>query len=246
MFYDDSEYDYMQHLRGVEISSSAEASSTLVEAPRKNDLKGKGKAVVTLKDASQAEEETQTYKDYLESTFDEGGLRPDLDPALRETLEALEDEAYVEVESDHEGQEGRGDFFDDLIKGTVPLDHGDFPLHTRGDASSTFGDQVRTMRSTTYSSDDDDQDVEDDENDLVSEGGDTVAELQAASARRPPRRAGTDRKSVASGSAFSMSSASMSRNDGLRTLDDRFDQVGPSQGMALALPEPWFLGRSAV
>ena len=64
-------------------------------------------------------------------------------------------------------------------------------------------------------------DDEDDEDEL-SEGGDTIAELRAASARRPPRKP-VGRSQA--GSQFSMTSSAMFRNEGLRTLDDQFDQV---------------------
>lgn len=226
IYYDDSEYDYMQHLRGVG-EGGGDGSSTLVEAPRRNDVKGKGRAVIALRDAAENEEE-QTYKDYLESTIDEGGLQPDMDPALREVLEALDDEAYVDDDgnSDAEG----GDLFDSLLHGK-----GDYrePSQSQSggaakasvDSASTFEDQVRGSKAAKGEDSDDDFSDDGDEDDLASEGGDTIAELRAASMRRPPRQHMSDRRSVASGSAFSMSSSSMFRNDGLRTLDDRFDQV---------------------
>lgn len=224
MYYDDSDYDYMQHLRGVG-DSPADISSTLVEAPRKNDVKGKGRAAIELRDDSDEEVEgMQTYKEYLESTYSAGGLDPDMDPTVREVLEALEDEAYVEDELDYGGHvPGQSNFFDDLLKGKTPSDFHDPPMNT-SEHSSTFATRDAKFESTLSSSDDDVEDGEQDD-DMESEGGDTIAELQAASARRIPRQAGYDRRSIASSSAFSMSSSSMFRNDGLRTLDDRFDQV---------------------
>lgn len=223
VYYDDSGYDYMQHLRGVG-EGDAEVSQ-LVETARANDVKGKGKARMELRD----EAEEATYRDYLEKTVEEEGLRPDMDPSLREVLEALDDEAYVEDGDDAEGAEG--DFFDDLIKGKVPNDYREpaaVPAALQGiDPSSTYATQVARFK--TSGAGDSDDEFEDEEgsevDDLASEGGDTVAELRAASARRPPRKNGLDRKSLASASAFSMSSSSMFRNDGLSTLDDRFDQV---------------------
>jgi len=56
--------------------------------------------------------------------------------------------------------------------------------------------------------------------------GDTIAELVKSNARRPPRaRGGGGGAGSAMGSSFSMSSSAMFRNEGLRTLDDRFDQI---------------------
>ena len=221
-----------------------EYGSTLVEAPRKNDAKGKGKErsaaahPVAFRDATvdADEQEEQTYREYLESTVQEEGLRPDMDPALREILEALDDDAYVEDDtaSDLGSSREGGNFLDSLLGGSgkgewrdKPLDelfdedeleeaeHGDDE-----DPSSTYATQVAKFKRKGGDSDDD---FEDEEDEFASEAGDTIAELRASSARRSPRKA--DTRSLASGSAFSMSSSSMFRNDGLRTLDDRFDQI---------------------
>lgn len=247
IYYDDSKYDYMQHLRVVGQNVDAQ----LVEAPRRNDTKGKGKALsLTLKEEEEhraAVDQQSTYKDYLEGTAQAEGLRPDMDPALREVLEALEDDAYIadgaEQQSSSDAAEGDGeDFFSNLIAGSgkgdyrdTPFDDGEdiFDEEEEGeyedeldgiDPSSAYAHEVLRFKKPkgVVNSDDDLSDEEYE----ASEGGDTIAALQAASARRPPRRTGmSDRKSTASASAFSMSSSAMFRNEGLQTLDDRFDQV---------------------
>ncbi|KAF2669280.1 Low temperature viability protein [Microthyrium microscopicum] len=123
IFYDDSEYDYMQHLREVGASSDA----YLVP----NEPKKKGKQAVSLEDALrdmeiQADDgvsnassrvslaESLLPSDMLPSEFVQktsyqaqqdvpdviAGFQPDMDPRLREVLEALEDEAYVDDDDD--------------------------------------------------------------------------------------------------------------------------------------------------
>lgn len=247
IYFDDSKYDYMQHLRVVGQSVDAQ----LVEAPRRNDTKGKGKALsMTLKeeeDHRAAVDRQSTYKDYLEGTAQAEGLRPDMDPALREVLEALEDDAYIaddtaeQSSSDAAGPDGE-DFFSNLIAGSgkgefrdTPFDDEDFfeEEDEEGDLeddldgidpNSAYAQEVLRFKKPKGAVDSDDELSEEEYE--ASEGGDTIAALQAASARRPPRKAGfSDRKSTASASAFSMSSSAMFRNEGLQTLDDRFDQV---------------------
>jgi protein LTV1 len=258
----------MQHMRVVG-ETGDDFSATLVEAPRRNDTKGKGRerdpSIAFKEDGVGAEGEEQTYREYLESTVTEDGLRPDMDPALREILEALEDEAYVEEEEDFEEEEdgvdvaengaapsksatrpSRGGNFLDALLGAGKGDyrdsrndqdleelfdddelheaeHGatDDPLNA---TSRTYASQVEKFKKKGAGAGDSDDEFDEDEEDFASEAGDTVAELRAASARRPPRKAAKARSS-ASSSAFSMSSSSMFRNDGLTTLDDRFDQV---------------------
>lgn len=131
IFYDDSEYDYMQHLRDMGTSGDA----TFVPAKNKEaEKKGKGKmkledmlasmsvdnedgrseadmSVGSTASSSAAElfgEDMAPSEFYRRSTYQDqqdvpdaiAGFQPDMDPRLREVLEALEDEAYVEDEDD--------------------------------------------------------------------------------------------------------------------------------------------------
>jgi protein LTV1 len=120
IYYDDTEYDYMQHMR--DLGSSNEA--VFLEAPTKAK-KEKGK--MKLEDALQqldiqsesgvshassiastasslfSEEllpsefvRKQTYQDQQDIPDAIAGFQPDMDPRLREILEALEDDAYVD------------------------------------------------------------------------------------------------------------------------------------------------------
>jgi protein LTV1 len=123
IYYDDTEYDYMQHMR--DLGTSGEA--VFLKAPE--DKKGKSKMNLedALRDldmgsdagvsqassmASTAESffsedllpsqfvRPQTYQDQQSVPDAIAGFQPDMDPRLREVLEALEDEAYVEDDED--------------------------------------------------------------------------------------------------------------------------------------------------
>ena len=128
IYYDDTDYDYMQHMRDLN-GGSGTGESYFVEAPAKKE-KGKGK--VKLEDAlkgvslddnkgemsgsgsgkqlldddilpSRTLKKT-TYQDQQDIPDALAGFQPDMDPRLREVLEALEDEAYVDDEEDLFGE----------------------------------------------------------------------------------------------------------------------------------------------
>ncbi|EZF32911.1 low-temperature viability protein [Trichophyton mentagrophytes] len=129
IFYDDTKYDYMQHLRGL---GEGVGDAHFVEAR----TKGKGKKSMKLEDAlkeisldgDRAESFTYgdanddilstassyirkaTYQDQQDVPDAIAGFQPDMDPRLREALEALEDDAYVDEECDE-------DIFDNLVAG---------------------------------------------------------------------------------------------------------------------------------
>ncbi|KAI1800994.1 Low temperature viability protein [Daldinia bambusicola] len=123
VFFDDTEYDYMQHLRDLN-SGNGGGEVVFIEADNgpSNKNKGKGKQKQSLEDALRrldvADEERKRAElfdeDFLPSknlqhiTYQAqqdvpdaiGGFQPDMDPRLREVLEALEDEAYVDDDED--------------------------------------------------------------------------------------------------------------------------------------------------
>ena len=127
VYFDDTEYDYMQHMRDLD-GARGDSQSYFVEAPVRKQ--GKGKARIKLEDALRAasledqgdevsremgqllEEEIlpsvdlkkKTYQDQQEVPDAIAGLQPDMDPRLREALEALEDDAYVDDEEDIFGE----------------------------------------------------------------------------------------------------------------------------------------------
>lgn len=134
IYFDDTEYDYMQHIRDLN-SGNGDGESFFVEAaPKKKDGKARTKISLAdaLRNASLAEEsqgtespsgislirdedllpsqdlKKMTYQDQQDVPDVLAGFQPDMDPRLREVLEALNDEAYVDDEEE---------FFGDISKG---------------------------------------------------------------------------------------------------------------------------------
>jgi protein LTV1 len=137
VYFDDSTYDYMQHLRDIGMGNEA----YFVEAPSKQKAKGKGKlkledvlkdldlqseagaASVASSNVSLAESllpdemlpsefvQKISYQSQQDVPDDIAGFQPDMDPRLREVLEALEDDAYVDDDEEifetlaHTGEE---------------------------------------------------------------------------------------------------------------------------------------------
>lgn len=132
VFYDDTRYDYMQHMR--ELGASREA--TWIDAPSKDKKeKGKQRLEDALQNLNVSGDDAQsvsvastrqsvlpedamgseyvmkrTYQDQQDVPDAIAGFNPDMDPRLREVLEALEDDAYVDDEDD---------IFADLADGEV-------------------------------------------------------------------------------------------------------------------------------
>ncbi|KAI1776462.1 Low temperature viability protein [Hypoxylon cercidicola] len=121
VYYDDTEYDYMQHLRDLNSGNGA-GEVVFVEAKNEPNNKNKGKQKQSLEDALRrldVENDERkrdelfgddflpsknlqhvTYQAQQEIPDAIGGFQPDMDPRLREVLEALEDEAYVDDDDD--------------------------------------------------------------------------------------------------------------------------------------------------
>lgn len=120
IYYDDTNYDYMQHLR--DIGEGGGESHFVEAAPVKVQGKGKGKAKTmkledALREMSFDDEQSvagsdmfstfststrpRTYQNQQEVPDEIAGFQPDMDPRLREVLEALEDDAFVD-EKDEE------------------------------------------------------------------------------------------------------------------------------------------------
>lgn len=132
VFYDDTEYDYMQHMRDMG-DGGFEAVFVPAE-PVAN--KGKGKQKESLEDALRQLDLDNSSKDLLDEDMLPSknlpkasyqaqqdvpdaiaGFQPDMDPRLREVLEALEDEAYVDDDED---------IFQELAKDPHAIDEYEF------------------------------------------------------------------------------------------------------------------------
>ena len=131
IYFDDTEYDYMQHVRDLNAGSGNGESYFVEAATKKKDGKGKGKMSLedALREASLQENQSEsgysqgggsqlldddllpsadlrrsTYQDQQDVPDALAGFQPDMDPRIREVLEALDDEAYVDDEEDIFGE----------------------------------------------------------------------------------------------------------------------------------------------
>jgi protein LTV1 len=149
VYYDDTEYDYMQHMRDL---GSGGGEAYFVEAPAE---KKKGKQKMDLADAlrntslqdrqsdaglsmnsnvssvsdvfgeDMAASEfvrKNTYQDQQNIPDAIAGFQPDMDPRLREVLEALEDDAYVDDEDDIFGELAKDGYEVDQLEWDDSLD----------------------------------------------------------------------------------------------------------------------------
>ena len=117
VFFDDTKYDYMQHMRDL---GSGDGEAHFIDGMPVTIRKGEAKGKMKLEDAlremdldgerSQMGDEsmvsTQTKERGLERQQDVpdeiAGFQPDMDPRLREILEALDDDAYVDAEDEED------------------------------------------------------------------------------------------------------------------------------------------------
>ncbi|KAK3359155.1 Low temperature viability protein [Lasiosphaeria hispida] len=116
VFYDDTEYDYMQHLRdigsgggeAVFVEAKAPASTSknkgkqpsLDDALRKLDLQNQSTDLLDEEMLPSKNLQRLTYQAQQDVPDAIAGFQPDMDPRLREVLEALEDEAYVDEDDE--------------------------------------------------------------------------------------------------------------------------------------------------
>ncbi|KAL9555533.1 hypothetical protein MBANPS3_002318 [Mucor bainieri] len=217
IFFDDGEYDYTQHLKPI-----GGTDSVFLEAPSKKE---KPK---TLNDSMFKDDDVhrdqknpnlfQLPSNVLPSNIEmsvgvmnqttglDGGLQPDMDPRLREVLEALSDEEYVENDLDD-------DFFEALNADGEPYDPAEDEEYY--DSEEEYEDY--------------EVDAEDGEEEINEENYDWQAAFNKFKLNQN-RRAGSDdgsddfdRQTKQTG--FSVSSSAMHRNTQLRLLDDRFEKI---------------------
>ncbi|KAF4632356.1 hypothetical protein G7Y89_g5774 [Cudoniella acicularis] len=251
IYYDDTEYDYMQHMRELG-SGLGEAYFVEASAP-----KNKGKGKQTLEDALRdtsledragvlLDEEILPSKNLRKATYQAqqdipdalAGFQPDMDPRLREVLEALEDEAYVDEDEEifgelaKDGEEIEEDEFeqgvwddedggwesDDTAKPTreykdapVPSDEltrDEREDHGDGDWLADFSKFKKDQKSKIQ--------VAPSQSDLQS----SLMTTTTNGGRRKKRKG-----ALTNPSTYSMTSSSMFRTEGLTTLDARFEKI---------------------
>lgn len=260
VYYDDTEYDYMQHMR--EIGDSTEG--VFIEAPQEQKGKGKGKGkgkslADALRDAPAEElipkelrpSDTlikRSYQDQQDVPDALAGFQPDMDPRLREVLEALEDEAYVDDDEDifeqlAEGGEATAVEFEDALfeeeeeeeeegwesDATAKPEHHQnpamkFATEGGGKPVQVEGDAWMQEFSKFKKAEKRMKKPTDDVSsmaDTMSFGGPSLGGTMSTSGRtrRRHKKAGTE------SSGYSMTSSSLFRTEGLTTLDARFDKV---------------------
>jgi len=238
----------MSHLRPV----GENIDAFLLAAPKgssvaqgmKTDRKGKGRAVdmFALPEGVLASQEEVPVKEVWrreEAVPEElQGLQPDMDPHLRQVLEALEDDTFVqEQEEDGDG------WFDELVGGGERVDEGEgeeWGFREQGiedgDGDVPNGDdkgadrEGETWQDRFKAFKREKQDVADgcvmdeaDQSEMADTVGSLASNLRDLTVVGGKKRRGKRGPSDASG--MSMSSSSMFRNQGLRDLDDRFDRV---------------------
>ncbi|KAL8764191.1 MAG: hypothetical protein Q9184_000160 [Pyrenodesmia sp. 2 TL-2023] len=268
VYYDDTEYDYMQHLQ--ELSGlDLRGESCFVEASvsRKD---GKGKQKMSLEDALRAasisdrasnkpllDEGLLPSKNLKESTHQDqqdvpdalAGFQPDMDPRLREVLEALDDEAYVDDEEDlfgelaRDGEVSREEFEElGLVDNERGLDDEGWETDDTAKPAKEYKDTALPPAPST--SEDvamaDGADHED--GDWMKEFSKfkkaEISKAAAPEARNPDLQSsimtgtsmtGGRRKkrkgAMTSSTGYSMTSSSLFRTEGQTLLDARFDKI---------------------
>ena len=225
----------MQHLKPVGLQEDG-VESILIEVPSVQKGKTKaGKSQVPIQLVDDIPKEALPSKQELPRNYESqeaipssiSGFQPDMDPHLRQTLAALEDDAFADDDLED-------DFFGELIAdGERGSDEPRFefsewgaeegeeggPPHTEEEEVDPEDWQaaVRRFKQTQQNKPDGaDPDV-----DRYSEGGDTVGSIPQFSVIGGKKR----RKGSSEASGYSMSSSSMFRNAGLSMIDEQFDQV---------------------
>ncbi|PSS18728.1 hypothetical protein M430DRAFT_35157 [Amorphotheca resinae ATCC 22711] len=254
IYYDDTEYDYMQHMRDLG-TGSGEAYFVEASAPKNKD---KGKAKQSLEDALREasledrakvllDEEILPSKNLRRTTYQAqqdvpdalAGFQPDMDPRLREVLEALEDDAYVDDDDE---------IFGELAKDGEEVDEGEFGQDAWEDEDEGWESDATAKptkeykdapASTTDIEGDDREDHGDgdwmanfsrfkkDQKSKLTPIAPSQSDLQSSimttttnGGRRKKRKG-----ALTNPSAYSMTSSSMFRTEGLTDLDARFEKL---------------------
>lgn len=290
IYFDDTSYDYMQHMRdlgqGAGDSHFVDALPTKVKGKKKGqtlrledalrqvslDEEDDDSVVPSLVDSRLSTMSRTTKQRKLESQQDVpdeiAGFQPDMDPRLREVLEALEDDEYVD-EKDEEDVFGLLTL-DGKNNGELALDEFEVDFTEddgwESDATEKAPVQVKEMKMPSVESTELTQSNLNDADSLDSEAAATAAaedgdwlrdfakykrdnasskqaplapqagSIIAASAVQSqapslytlngtPLRQKKRKGAQTNPSAYSMTSSSLNRGDGLQLLDARFDQV---------------------
>ncbi|KAK5654834.1 hypothetical protein OQA88_6870 [Cercophora sp. LCS_1] len=257
VYFDDTSYDYMQHLR--EIGQGA-GEAVFVEAPAKTKNKGKGKSLeeslrqLDLENTSAdlLDEDILPSKNLQRLTYQAqqdvpdaiAGFQPDMDPRLREVLEALEDDAFVDGEDE--------DFFQELAKDAKELSTHEFedeyPEYDEYDDDEGW-ESDRTAKPVR----DEDGEIPQLVDTSEPQSGDWMEDFKKFKSdqkaeKSKPRAQGSEIQSsiwttttnggrrkkrngaMTNPSAYSMTSSSLVRTEQLGILDARFEKIEEEYG----------------
>ena len=276
IYFDDTEYDYMQHIRDPGVSTGNGEIHLVEVTTTKED--GKGKAKMSLEDAlreSSLQDERNgsgnsqargsqlldddllpsknlkntTYQDQQDVPDSLAGFQPDMDPRLREVLEALEDDAYVDDDEEIFGEiavDGQQLSLDEFKESGVEEDGtedaGWETDETERPSKGCSGENISPLRAPP--------DVDAEMRDRSDHGdGDWMKEFSKfkkaeRSEKRDPIVSNNDLHSsitmgtslaagrrkkrkgaMSSSTGYSMTSSSLLRTEGQSLLDARFDKI---------------------
>lgn len=221
VYFDDTSYDYMQHLR-----PTGNLGAVMLESPAAVKA-GKKKAAFELPSdvVPSSDERPRNYQDQQAVQDSISGFKPDLDPRIREVMEALE----VEVETDEADSE---EWFSELTKdGPVDGEDGDFGdgggWGDEGEDDGWDSDDTAKAAPTSGRQQAHKSEWEQEFSKFKKAGADAIDEEGSiVSTAFTSAATGRIRHGTGSiGTGFSMSSSALYRNEGLTLLDDRFDKV---------------------
>lgn len=243
VYFDDSKYDYMQHMRDM-----GATEAVFIEAPQAAESKRR-KGRQTLDEAIEELEPKSTvvriprellpsevqvkrsYQDQQDIPDVIGGFQPDMDPRIREVLEALEDEGYVDDDEDvfaalaADGGDDDGDdgWESDATEKPPAADNHDW---TKEFSKFKKAQKEEEKKKKTKGALGDDDGVSSFADTMSFGGSSAMTGVVSVSGRRRRRR---EKKSGGGAgtatSGYSMSSSALFRTEGLTLLDDRFEKV---------------------
>lgn len=164
------------------------------------------------------------------------GFQPDMDPDLREVLEALEDEPPEPEATKESDDEDVEDMFAELVKGGAVEEEAEFDEEEGYDSDDTVKALGRDITGSEYLAEMAQYKVSkapQDDTDSLAGGIETEsmastvskAHTHLTSKQRRKRRERLGGAYSEAGTDFSMTSSANFRNEGLTTLDGRFDKV---------------------
>lgn len=244
IFFDDSNYDYMQHLKPMGNTDSVFIAKEEKPEPKKN-------IEALFKEALPSEtQRTVTHDTFENIPLELQGFQPEMDSRLREVLEALEDEAYIDEEAEEgdifadllgSGQVEEDEFYDDEeydewdldnyddefegyesedVEVVNPYNAGEAPEQAVNVVSTGWERDFEKFKSATKNAENDwdsDNEFEDEE--------DVVGELPTVAGKKKKNRIRKKMGAMTDTTSFSMTSSALFRTEGLTLLDDRYEQL---------------------